>query len=246
MVWFAKPQRFGTDQLAGMVAKAIGADLHVALAPEPVFLDDEERAAANRALDELYQAYAGRPANVDEPEFAEVAELLCRPQEARSGWISDLRNRRNRGALVADSPWFGLIAVREEDQVFVRTFRKENPSELLTAVLPEGVGRAADRPITVARTEVLNAGDQSIGARMPSRTVRRVQEIAALEPSLIAEFYAETRDAGGHRSTRPPLRVYDNAEGRWSMLIDAQDNVRLAPAGNGDIAALLDGLRRQF
>lgn len=238
MVWFAQPQPFPVEELAGMVSKATGVDPHVALAPEPVFLDDEERAAANRALDERYRTYSGRSNSVEEPEFAEIAELLCRPRDARYGWISDLRNRTQRAVLVSDSPWFGVLAVRDGERVFLRTFRDENPSRLLATTLPEAPWRAADHPITVARRDLVDSDEHSIGGRGPSRTVRRARQIGALEPSLIAELYAAPGTGGWSR----PLRIYDNAEGRWSLLIDASDNARLAPSGDAEIAALLDQL----
>src|SRR5881396_1897838 len=119
-MWFAEPEKFRTDDLAALVAKATGAELHVVLAPQAVWRSNEARARANAAVGELYNRHAGEPADREEPGLGEVAELLSRPPEARYGWIADHVNGTKLSVLVSGTRHFGLIAVREEDDIWIR------------------------------------------------------------------------------------------------------------------------------
>ena len=248
MVWFAEAHEFTADQLAAMVAQATGGELHAALAPEPVWLDEQEAVAARRALEADTALYCADPADVDEPAFADLAELLSTPPEARYGWITDIPNDVRLGVLAANSRWFGLVAVREDDSIWVRTFPPENPSDVLAATLPDS-WKSSAQPIGVMRSEMLAADDGSRGFIAPRTEVRRAQRVVALKPHVIAEFYAAVRDTGKARSSPHPIRIYDTDDGRWTVRITttySDERLDLAPADQHDVTHLLDGLAREL
>src|ERR1700712_2890279 len=116
-MWFTEPERFRADQLAALVTRMTGGELHISLAPQAVWRSDQARAAAHQALQGLQAHYGAESPDREEPDFRAIAELLSRPPEARYGWISDKRSGTKLGVLVAGSSWFGLIAVREGSAV---------------------------------------------------------------------------------------------------------------------------------
>jgi hypothetical protein len=246
-MWFTEPERFRADQLAALVTRMTGGELHISLAPQAVWRSDQARAAANQALEELQAHYGAESPDREEPDFRAIAELLSRPPEARYGWISDKRSGTKLSVLVAGSSWFGLIAVREGPAVWVRTFPPDRLSAVLASVLPNDAGRAAVSPIRVLRSEMLEA-EKARDVR-PRPEVRRAEHFAKLTPYVSAEFHAESRDADGRRQRSPqPLRVYDTDEGRWAMRIRphyGDEHLELSPASASEVADLLDELRRE-
>lgn len=247
-MWFAQAQQFRADQLAAMVSQATGGELHIALAPEPMWLDGQESAAAKRALAAETAAYAGKPRD-DEPDFRAVAELLSRPPDARYGWISDVPTGSRLGVLAAGGQWFGLVAVREDDNVWVRTFWPESLSGVLAGALPDDSWKSSAQPISVTRSEMLTADNDAMGFVPPRAEVRRAQRIVALDAHGIAEFYAQISDGGNRRSSKYPLRVYDTEDGRWTLRVTpvcSDERIDLAPADYDDVAKILDSLSREL
>lgn len=245
MVWFDEPERFAVDQLAALVTKTTGGELHTVLAPQAVWLDDTERAEADKALSEIKTRYDGIPYD-DEPAFADIAALLSNPPEASFGWIADTTTGVNLGVLVAGSVWFRLIAVRDGDDVFVRTFRKDRLTHVLADVLPADVGKSTVPSITVLRSEMRALSREVVGAVTPSADVRRAQRFASLQPWVIAELYTETRRPDGNRVVSEPLRVYDTDEGRWILTAEKHyddERLSLTPASARDVAAALERIR---
>lgn len=240
-MWFEQAERFHIDELAALVTEETGRELHIVLAPEPVWrehpkpsIKDIPRQAGNR----------------DEPSPADIAELLSTPGEARYGWCSDLVNDVHLRTLVAASPLFGLIAVREHDDVFVRTFWRDHLSSVLAAALPPHGPKPAKPAFSVLRGEILAARTDAIGAPRPRREVARAETIAAARPHAVAELYAETRDREGRRRHSSfPLRVYDIDEGRWTLTVRphyGDELLEFAPADTADVADRLDELRRDL
>ncbi|MGC7100285.1 ESX secretion-associated protein EspG [Amycolatopsis lurida] len=242
-MWFAEPEHFLADRLAALVTDVTGGDPHVVLAPEPVWLDEAERAEADRVLAEERARYGG-PGDQEEPDLHAVATLLSTPPEARYGWVSHTGENRPMGVLAARCSWFGLIAAREDDDVWIRTFWREDLSALLADVLSDW-RKPREQPISVLRSELLAVHDLVV----PSAEVRRAQRVASLPQYGVAEFYAETRQNGTRRRSPHPVRVYDNADGRWTMKITplpSDERIELAPAGAADVIRLLDQLRRDL
>jgi hypothetical protein len=247
-MWFTEPECFKADELAALVTHATGGDLHIVLAPQAVWRSDQVRAAVNHATAELYTRYANQPDDRDEPDFTAIAQLLSRPPEARYGWISDQNSGTKLSVLAAGSSWFGLIAVRDGADIWVRMFRPDRLSAVLADVLPEDTSRSTMPSIRVLRSEMLAAKNPGNGA-IPRPEVRRAQRFAALTPHVSAEFHAETRDSDGKRQRSPqPLRVYDTDEGRWALRTQphyGDEHLELIPANTAKIADLLDELRRE-
>ncbi|HKS47887.1 MAG TPA: ESX secretion-associated protein EspG [Amycolatopsis sp.] len=240
-MWFEEAERFHVDELAALVTEETGSELHIVLAPEPVWRSEETRPGNDISRGTRHR---------DEPTPAEVAKLLSAPEEARYGWSSDLINDVHLRTLVASCDQFGLVAVRENDDVFVRTFWRDHLSAVLAAVLPNKSWKIPKAPISVLRGEILAARSETIGAPRPSRQVARAEALAALKPYAIAEFSAEIRDRDGHRRITPcPLRVYENDEGLWTLIARPRygdELLEFAPADLDDVATRLDELRREL
>jgi len=216
--------------------------------PQAVWRPDDAEAAFNRAVNDALARYQ-TPVR-DEPTFTDVARMLTAPAEARFGWLSDTTTGVNLSTLVAAGPHFGLVAVRENQEVAIRTFQRDRLSRILADVLPRDVRKSPEPALTVLRSEVRNAKQTELNGVRPSRAVMRADYLASLEPYFIAELHAEVRDHSGHaRHPRFPLRVYDNAEGRWTLLTKPHYDdqlLYLAPASAADVADRLDELRREL
>jgi ESX secretion-associated protein EspG len=237
-MWFPEPERFHIDELAALVTAETGDDLHVVLAPQPLW----------RADDAPTVKPVPRGGNRDEPGPADVAKLLSTPPEARYGWSTDLVNDVHLGTLVAGGQGFGLIAVKENDEVYVRTFFHDHLSSVLTGVLAQTAWKCPRPPFSVLRGEILAARSERFGAPRPTREVTRAESIATARATAVAEFYAETRDREGQRrASAIPLRVYDTEnEGRWLLTVQlhyGDELLKFEPADTDDIAKRLDKLR---
>ncbi|MFD4194498.1 ESX secretion-associated protein EspG [Amycolatopsis thermoflava] len=247
-MWFAEPERFQVDLLAAMVAKVTGAELHLALAPQAVWRPDDADVAFRRAADAALARF--HVATRDEPTFADLARLLTTPAEARFGWLSDTTRGVNISTLVAADQRFGVVAVRDGQEVSVRTFQRDRLSKVLADVLPQDVRKSPEPSLTVLRSEVRGAREAELNGTRPSRAVMRADYLASLEPYFIAELHAEVRDHTGQpRHPRFPLRVYDNAEGRWTVQAKPHYDDQLlhfAPGTATDVADRLDELRREL
>ncbi|UKD51098.1 ESX secretion-associated protein EspG [Amycolatopsis sp. FU40] len=238
-MWFPEPVGFAAADLAALVTEVTGADLHVSLAPQAEWHDAEAQADADRRLAALKDQYDGEASSVDDPELADVAELLSRPPRACYGWFGD--GSRHLSALAAGSSWFGLIAIRDGGEVWVRTFRRQRLSAVLADVLPHEHARSTAQPITVLRSELIEARDTGVAR---DSAVRRAERVIARPPLVSAELYAEQRDRSGRRRSEVPLRVYDTDTGRWALQISKHyDDERwdLAPVTASRVADLLDG-----
>ncbi len=249
MVWFAEPERFAVDQLAALVTEATGGELHTVLTPQAMWFDDASRAEAKKALAETKTRYDNVSRDDDEPGFADVAVLLSRPPEARFGWIADTATGVKLAVLVAGSTWFRLIAVRDEDDVFVRMFHKDRLTHVLADILPADVPKSTVPSITVLRSELRAMSREVVGAVTPSVDARRAQRFAALDPWVIAEFYVEARKPDGQRRISEPLRVYDTDQGRWILTTAKHyddERLTLTPASVRDVAAALDAIREDL
>ncbi|MGW4590241.1 ESX secretion-associated protein EspG [Amycolatopsis thermoflava] len=247
-MWFAEPERFQVDLLAAMVAKVTGAELHLALAPQAVWRPDDADVAFRRAADAALARF--HVPTRDEPTFADLARLLTTPAEARFGWLSDTTRGVNISTLVAADQRFGVVAVRNGQEVSVRTFQRDRLSKVLADVLPQDVRKSPEPSLTVLRSEVRGARQAELNGTRPSRAVMRADYLASLEPYFIAELHAEVRDHTGQpRHPRFPLRVYDNAEGRWTVQAKPHYDDQLlhfAPATATDVADRLDELRSEL
>lgn len=155
--------------------------------------------------------------------------------------------------LTARTPWFGMIAVREKDDIYVRTFKGDHIADVLAAALGERVWKADEQPIKVTRGELIAANEDIVGLTPPSPHARRALRLMDLDTYLIAEFYAEHHHRGETRKrTQIPLRVYGFGDERydagcWTLratIRGKDEDLHLAPADTGDVAQRIEELRR--
>lgn len=229
-MWFASGETFFARRLAAMVAEATGRALHVALAPEPVWLGENARARLAELAAADLDRYAG-----GEPEFREIAELLCTPAKVRYGWCTDNRTGLRTGMLAAAS-WFGVAATATGDEIHVRTFRDLRLGDVLAGMLPAGIPKAAGNGVTALRSEI-EGGDGDDVLDLPlSKEVRQIQRLAAQKTLAAAEL---------HIGDDPrPLRVFDTESGRWAVRTEpynGDETITVTPAGPREIGDLLEG-----
>ncbi|GAA1971483.1 ESX secretion-associated protein EspG [Amycolatopsis minnesotensis] len=225
---FAGGETFSARRLAALVTEATGHGLHVALAPDPVWLGESARARlAKITAADLAQFDGG------EPDFREIADLLSKPAKARFGWCTDNRTGIRTGMLAAGS-WFGVAATATGDVIHVRTFRDRRLGDVLAEMLPAGVPRAAGTGVTALRSEINGDDGDDVLDVAVSKEVRQFQRLAAQETLAAAELYA-AEDAR-------PLRVFDTESGRWAVRTEpyhGDEAVTVTPAGAREIGDLL-------
>lgn len=252
MVWFAEPRTFTEDEIAAIVKRETGGDLHHAVAGLGVWLEDDEQAVANREVTDLRAAHGQRPVHVDDPELADIAFLLSTPPEARFAQISWPHVNVHYRLFAACNPWFGLVAAHDEDGVHLRTFRGEHISDVVVASIAEHVWSSGEDDIRVKRAALLRAADDHIGLRTPPADIRRAQRLMQLGTYLMAEFHAEhqMRDQPRRRS-EIPLRLFgfgsENYDaGCWTLRVtEHQDDEHwhIAPVDVNDLIRQIEQLR---
>jgi hypothetical protein len=136
-MWFTEPECFQADQYGALVTHATGGDLHIVLAPQAVRgLRPGTRGGQpghRRAIRPLRRP-AGRPRGTGFQGHRGTAQPA-----ARSPLRLDQRQAQRHetecagGGIVV----FGLIAVRDGADVWVRTFRPDRLSAVLADVLPD-------------------------------------------------------------------------------------------------------------
>lgn len=236
MVWFDEPEPFPGTVLAALVEEETGGDLHASVRRAGAWLDDEERAAARQRLKAASARYAQRPDHLDDPEWSEIASTLATPREVRFDHVS--------------FPQHG-VAVTEDDDIYVRTFRKEPLADALVAELAEFVQHSGEQPIRVPRRLLNGAENDVAGLRDPHPSVARLQRLMRLPIYLSCEFFAEFQRPGQpRRRSSVPLRVYGLGDERYDAgcwtLTTTNDEVIAAPADLEDLANRVEQLRRDL
>jgi len=211
--------------LAALLARERIGELHVSLAPAPVWRDDEpvQGELAGSALDR---------------DLLASLAVLCEPSVAFYGWLT------HAGATVsvlsASIGRTALLAVRDGDLVRVRTIGSRNLVSALVSQLPDvAPGRCA--PMTVSLAD-LRATDRRGRQRAPdgvvSRRARpevlRAKELLQLPTTGSGELYA---------GDQPPLCYVDTVDGRYIVTSLDDDTVRVAPGSVSGLVSQLDGLR---
>lgn len=255
MVWFGEPEKMAVEDLSALVKDETGGELHPAIRQPGVWLDRDEREAADKRLAEARARYAQRPPDDDEPEWSDVAVLLSTPQEARYGRVSYPQAGAHYDVLAAGNNWFGLIATAEGTDVYLRTFRREYLADAVVAGLAEFVWKSGEQPIQIRRSVLQAVEDDITGFREPHPTVARVQQLMRLPTYLSCEFYAERRQGSqARRSSKTPLRVYGLGDehydvGCWTLTSTPHGSDRallFAPADLEDLARRIEQVRREL
>ncbi|TCP56878.1 ESAT-6 protein secretion system EspG family protein [Tamaricihabitans halophyticus] len=215
---------------------------HITLSPTAMWLDhDERRDADKQAGEEIDGLEVGDQRGLD-VEFAASLAVLCRPTVEYYGWINE--GKTTLAVLAASIGNEAVLAVRENETVFINQLDPERLPEGLVAQIPE-LAPAKGKPINVAQEEMLAEAEQ---ARTPSRVitrtashaVRQVQSISSLPTDGGGELYVAVRDSLGRRKhTEQPLRYADTSEGRWLNITlpgQARTMLVISPGTRKDIA----------
>lgn len=238
----------------GLIAHETGGEPHLAVAGEPLFYDDNEKARVNQLIKNLRAELETEvPQDVYDPSLAETCDLLANPPEAVFGWIQGPDGEIT--LYIAETPWFGTIAATEGDQVWLTTVDPRDMSRF------DRVGRYIDTegglyksnvaPITMLDTELRDALD-GFGARAD---VKRAAYLIEAKPYWAGEFHVEYwNERDGRRVSAEPVRVYgiedaDTDFGIFTLTAKQTHHGReltLAPANGSDVARLLTAERHDL
>lgn len=246
MVRFHNTTLTKTD-VRGLIAHETGGEPHLAVAGEPLFYDDTEKARINRLITELRsELETDVPQDVYDPSLAETCDLLANPPKAMFGWIQAPDGEIT--LYVAETPWFGIVAATEGEKVWLTTVdpRDMSMAERISQYIDseEGLYKSTTAPVTFFDTELRDALD-GFGTRAD---VKRAAYLIECKPYWAAEFYAEFwNERDGRRVTTEPIRVYgieddDSNYGAFALTAQATHHGRqltLAPVNGADVAGLL-------
>ncbi|MBM7771492.1 hypothetical protein JOD54_001696 [Actinokineospora baliensis] len=216
-------------------------ELHVTLAPTPVWLPrDEERAqdaAALRVLAELGEVDSrGR---ID-PDLRATLALLCRPRTEFYGWITS--NDRTIGVLAAAAGRDAVLAVRVDDTLHLRQIAPDRLPDTLVDQAPD-VAPGRGQAITVTPAEPSTRQYTTSSRSAPELAL--AQRIAQLPTTGGGQLYVAVRDNHNRRTAVPqPVRYADTSGGRWLNLTLPDSRVLIAPATKAALAKRLRDLHQ--
>ncbi|GAA5159194.1 MULTISPECIES: ESX secretion-associated protein EspG [Amycolatopsis] len=228
------------DALAGAVEREKAGTLHLVLRPEPLWLpDDEKRAAERRMLESLDAAgLLDRQGRLD-VEFLDWLPLLTNASVEYYGWVHD--GRRTYGVLAAARGLQGIVAVRVDDGIALKPVHRDRLAESLVAELPD-VRPGGGRPLVIRVAELEEAGRED---RIPSWDIRDLVNVLQRPVSGTGELYVAHRDElNRYHQLDTPLHYADTDWGRYLNYAtgtgsDAQ--IYLAP---GHPTAIIEHLRK--
>lgn len=225
------PVRLPVRVLADLVAGLGLGELHIAIAPTPVWRDRAE----GRRVDQHVEHRLGRlgwrlrDGSVDR-EVVAVLAALCRPEVGFHGWLT--HEHRTTAVLAAALGREAVLAVRTDDTVSLRGAHRLRLAEPLVDQLPD-VPPGDGPTLRIDRAELrVTRGRTDGGAGL-----RRVRAEVSAAVRLIS---APTTGAGelyaiGHGR---PVDYVDTAHGRY-LVTTARDQVEIRPAGRRDLVAEL-------
>lgn len=223
------PVRLPVRVLADLVARSGLGELHVSLAPAPVWRDGP---ADDHT--ELLTALGWVRRGTVEREVLAALAVLCRPQTGFHGWIS--HERRTTSVLAAAVGREAVLAVRAGDTVSVSGAGRLRLADRLVGCLPPvPAGRG---PVLHVGLDALAAVDRhgrvrvagGIGSRPAPAEARRARRLIAAPTTGAGELHV----VGGPR----PVTYVDTVHGRY--LVDRQQEaVVIRPAAGADLVAEL-------
>lgn len=240
---------FGLERM--VQRENIGA-LHVTLAGTPMWISEDAQHEVDRQVTEefgrlgLLDAH-GRP----DGDLVDSLGVLCHPAEERYGWISG--EGRVRGVLAAATGREAVLAIRDDEEIWMSQIKPEYLEQVLVAQLPDHP-KAHGEVINVVHSELVAARSRTTSDGLRERPmnyeIHRLRQLAEARPLGGAELYVGHRDGrGGHRYTEHPLRIVDTPEGRWENVTTPRPDdvlITIAPAAPGDITARLRELRQHL
>lgn len=228
------------DALAGAVERQNVGTLHLVLRPEPMWLPDDEKLAAERRMRETLQeaGLLDRQGRLD-VEFLDWLPLLTNASLEYYGWVHD--GQRTYGILAAARGLQGIVAVRVADGIALKPVPREYLADALVAELPD-VRPGGGRPLVIRVAELEEAARED---RIPSWDIRDLVNVLQRPVSGTGELYAARRDElNRYHRLEQPLHYADTDWGRYLNYTagtgDAAE-IHLAPAHP---SALIEHLQR--
>lgn len=204
---------------------------------------DEQRRVDQATLAELDEVGLVTDGSVDQ-DFRDVMAVLARPTVEYFGWMSTLHG--DVGVLVASNGSLAVLAITENDTVWLSQVGTETLAETLVAQMP---------PLGPARGRSLNIVEAD--ADRPDVPDANLLSALMASPRLGAgQLYTAVRDHLGRRQkTTRPLTYMDiqegrPAQGRWmtrtSVTGSGEKWVFAAPASAQGIVAKLNEMNREL
>jgi EspG family len=207
----------------------------------PSVEEDELRTATRAEIAAL--GWYDRRARLD-VEVAAALAMVCRAESEFFGWIT--RDRTTIGVLAAGLGKHGLMAIRDEDSVWLKHIGRDTLAETLVAQLPD-VAAGQGKPLAVSRVELMRGrrvNQTAVRVGQAGSDARQVQRIMALPRTGSGELYAAARDGMGRYWASEPVRYADTQDGRYLNLPTGTDQVLVAPARPTDLVDRLTRLAR--
>ncbi|WP_236788967.1 ESX secretion-associated protein EspG [Amycolatopsis sp. GM8] len=228
------------DALAGAVERENLGTLHLVLRPEPIWLPDTEKLAAEQRMrDALQEAgLLNRRGQLD-VEFLDWLPLLTSASVEYYGWVHD--GQKTYGILTAARGLQGIVAIRVGDGIALKPIQREHLAEALIAELPD-VRPGGGRPLMIRVAELEAASRED---RRPSWDIRDLVNVLQRPVTGTGELYAARRDdLNRYHRLEEPLHYADTDWGRYlnySSGTGKEAAVHLAPGSPG---ALIEHLLR--
>ncbi|MQA09188.1 MAG: hypothetical protein GEU98_11700 [Pseudonocardiaceae bacterium] len=241
----SNPVTISATSLAALLRRERIGEPHITVSPTAMWLDSDERREEDKRTGEEIDGLEVTDQRGLDVEFAASLAVLCRPTTEYYGWINE--GKTTLAVLAGAIGREAVLAVRENDTVFLNQVQPDKLPEALVSQIPE-FAPAKGRPINVAQDEVLAEVERArqptgVITRTASHAVRQVQSISALPTDGGGELYAAVRDSVGRRThTEHPLRYADTTEGRWlNITLPGQTRTMLviSPGTRRDIAQRL-------
>lgn len=236
------PVTISATALAALLRRERIGEPHITMSPTAMWYSPDERREADAQIsDEISDLDVTDHRGLD-VEFASSLAVLCKPTIEYYGWINE--GKLTLGVLAGSIGREAVLAVRENDTVYLNQIEPERLPEALVAQIPE-YAPAKGRPINVAQDEVLAEADRAressrVITRPASHAIRQLQNITALPTDGGGELYVGLRDSIGRRKhTEQPLRYADTSEGRWLNITlpgQARTMLVISPGTRKDIA----------
>ena len=232
------------EALAALAEREQVGQLHMTLRPEPVWLSDEERASADKRVDEAL-AEAGLVdrrgrATVD---FLDWLPLLTNAAREFYGWVGT--GGQTYGVLAASRGLQAVLAVSDGTHVGVQEIDRGRLAESLVDQLPP-LGPGGGHPRSVRVEDLAEAAKRGQEAYPLSPAIRDVVSLVQRPVSGSGELYAGRRDdVGRHVCLQEPLHYADTDWGRYLSYTTGQDDeavIHIGPAGPRELATTLTEL----
>jgi hypothetical protein len=227
--------------LAALTERERVGQLHVTLRPQALWLSDEDKAAADKQVEQaLTEAGLIDGSGRTAVDFLDWLPLLTTASLEYYGWMTS--GDETLGVLAAARGLQGVVAVRAGDWVRVKAVDRQGLAEALVAELPAvGAGGGNPRSVRVATLAAAGTGD-----RRMDPVVSDLVSLVQRPVSGSGELYAGRRDEVGRYSrVEQPVHYADTDWGRYYTYTTGTGDdaeVHVGPAA----PAVLAGILREF